>query len=385
MGIQHHQYRNKLSTARCRGFSLVEIMISIVISIVLMTGIIQIFLSNKQTYRTTEAMSRMQENTRYAMHVLTKDIRMAGLMPCPDTGKTLNILNDTASWQFNFDNAVTGYEGGVDAFPAEFTNATDNITPVAGTDAITIVGASGDEYKIVTHNKNAASIKLADSDHDIDDGDILFVCDNESSAIFQITSASPGTNDTLVHNKGNDDPGNCSKGLGYANPRDCSTNGTQKSFATPESKLVKFKAVAYYIATSDTCSTRCLYRIEIGDNGGVSGFDAPAQLVEGVENMQILYGADTTGDGAADLYDTADNIADWTEVVSVRLGLLMHTLEEVANAGDTDTTTYNVVDTSIGGTSGATTIQHDEDRRLRFVAPTTIKLRNKGCSGTNGC
>jgi len=43
-----------------------------------MAGVIQIFLSAKQAYRLQENLSRLQENGRFAMDFITKDVRMAG-------------------------------------------------------------------------------------------------------------------------------------------------------------------------------------------------------------------------------------------------------------------------------------------------------------------
>ena len=64
--------------ARQRGISLVEIMVALLLSLFLMGGVIQIYLSSKQTYRTQEGNSRLQENGRFAMEILSRQIRMAG-------------------------------------------------------------------------------------------------------------------------------------------------------------------------------------------------------------------------------------------------------------------------------------------------------------------
>ena len=49
--------------------------------------------------------------------------------------------------------------------------------------------------------------------------------------------------------------------------------------------------------------------------------------MEGVESMEILYGVDTDGDDAANYYVTADAVADWAQVVSVRVSLLVATID----------------------------------------------------------
>ncbi|MCI0652872.1 MAG: PilW family protein [Methylococcaceae bacterium] len=61
-----------------RGMSLVEVMIGLLLSMVLSAGVIQIYLSNKQTYYLQDEMSRLQENGRFAIEVLQRTIRGAG-------------------------------------------------------------------------------------------------------------------------------------------------------------------------------------------------------------------------------------------------------------------------------------------------------------------
>ena len=47
-----------------RGMTLVEIMVAITISLVLLSGVMQIFLSSKQTYRMNEELGRLLLNHR---------------------------------------------------------------------------------------------------------------------------------------------------------------------------------------------------------------------------------------------------------------------------------------------------------------------------------
>ncbi|MEE9358350.1 MAG: hypothetical protein V3U62_08730, partial [Sedimenticolaceae bacterium] len=96
------------------GAGLVEIMVAIAIGLFLVAGIGQIFVSSKQTYRVTEASSRLQENGRFAMIIMAEDIRMAGFRGCGSEGLKINNglkLDKTtgeisAGYQFN--QAVVG-------------------------------------------------------------------------------------------------------------------------------------------------------------------------------------------------------------------------------------------------------------------------------------
>lgn len=73
-------FRQYLSATACRqhGFSMVEILVALLLSLILTTGIIQLFIGSKQTYRFHDALSRLQENGRFAIESMAADIRMAG-------------------------------------------------------------------------------------------------------------------------------------------------------------------------------------------------------------------------------------------------------------------------------------------------------------------
>ena len=61
--------------------------------------------------------------------------------------------------------------------------------------------------------------------------------------------------------------------------------------------------------------------------------NAARPLVQGVQNMQILYGVDQTLNDQRDTsnYVTADNITQWRSVRSVRLQLTVSDNDEVGN------------------------------------------------------
>src|SRR5665647_3594938 len=70
------------------GMTLIEIMIALLIGAFLLGGMLQIFINSKQTYRMQENLSRLQENGRFALDFLAKDIRMAGYWGCLGTSTT---------------------------------------------------------------------------------------------------------------------------------------------------------------------------------------------------------------------------------------------------------------------------------------------------------
>ena len=69
---------------RMRGLSLVELMVAITIGAILLGGAVTLFINNRDTYKTTNELSRLQETARYALDMIVKDIRMAGYFGCAD-------------------------------------------------------------------------------------------------------------------------------------------------------------------------------------------------------------------------------------------------------------------------------------------------------------
>lgn len=61
--------------SREQGFSIIEILISLVLGLLLSAGVISLFLSSQRTYNVTERVARMQENGRFALEMLAYELR----------------------------------------------------------------------------------------------------------------------------------------------------------------------------------------------------------------------------------------------------------------------------------------------------------------------
>jgi type IV pilus assembly protein PilW len=59
------------------------------------------------------------------------------------------------------------------------------------------------------------------------------------------------------------------------------------------------------------------------------------ELIEGIEDMQILYGEDTDADSTANYYVSADNVTNMAQVVSIRITLTARTFDgNLTSTGD---------------------------------------------------
>lgn len=367
-----------------RGFSLVEIMVALVLSLFLVAGVIQLFLGTRQTYRFHEALSRIQENGRFATEILSRDIRMTGFTGCPPTNPVVNVLNNPADWWKDFGaGALVGYDG-AQVFPgrAVGTNAGDR---VAGTDAAIFLGGSGG-YFITASAPTALPPTFTLSGLSKPDGstlsrgDIAIVCDVQRTSIFQVTTVTAGPPSVIAHASGAGTavPGNCTANLFPSGtpPAPCASGGTVDAYVPAQSTLVDFSPSAYYVGVGASGAGRSLYRLQLQ----VAAAAAPPtasmvsqELIEGVQDMQIFYGEDTNGDRIVDQYVDANAVADWANVLSVRVNLLLVSLENnLANAAQT---ILFPADTGGAGTVGNSFAAGD--RRIYQTFTTTIGIRNR--------
>lgn len=111
-----------------------------------------------------------------------------------------------------------------------------------------------------------------------------------------------------------------------------------------------------------------IYTIQAGSNGLGLFRDTTGvaqELIEGVENMQIVYGEDTDADGTPNYYVPAGTAGlNMAQVVSVRVSLLIRSSDDLLTSQPI-AYTYNGVATT------------PADRRLRRVFSSTITLRNR--------
>ncbi|MFK7814875.1 MAG: PilW family protein [Gammaproteobacteria bacterium] len=358
-----------------KGFSVVELMVALVLGLFLVSGVTAMYISSKQSYRMTDNLSRLQESLRFSLEYISNDVRMAGYMPCRFPPLTRNVMDDsvtgdattgTDAWFLDyFDFGIQGYEGGVTAFPPHLpavgTNAGDR---VAGADAIVVLKGSVYTSSVDSHDATTNTFTLQNNFtlSDFDRGRIAIACDPRQASIFQVSAVDETARTINYTDVPSISPGNANTNIG--------------SFG-PDAQITSYQPVVYYLANStQNPSVRSLKRqYFIARTAGLNEVAdmREEELLEGVESMQILYGEDTlNNDLIVDRYVTANNVTDWQNVITVRIGLLMASGEQIT--AQVDTNAYNVAGTLISDTS---TPAHGGDRRLRYVANTTINLRNR--------
>lgn len=335
-----------------RGLSLIELMIGIVLSSLLLLGVLQIFDGNRDTMRMQTAFARVQESGRFAVDMLTREIRMADYWGCSP---------EKSSIQNHLDTEDTSYDEDVHGrFGADGILGKDNVSGdtiggievVDGTDVLNLSGAvdsCGGTGRMVP-SKTAASLHVTPS-CSVEEGQVVLVTNCQSGELMTITNVQNGGGDdsgkkTLVHNTGalgSDFVENASKDL-------------QREYGADAKVLTPYQH-QYFVAENDN-GEKALF---ISEDGG----DA-LELVPGIEDLQILYGRDTDGNDVVDTWQTASsNTAQMAQVVSIKVQMVVASDISVA-AKDMEVTDID------------NQITEYSDGHLRRTYLTTAKIRNRG-------
>ncbi len=337
--VRENRQVNHTFSRNEQGLTLVEMMVAMTIGLVLLGGIITVLSSSQSTYRVNEALARMQENARYAFQLLSRDIRMAGYRGCAGDGVAVtNVLEDATGFLWRLDQPLEGFEatdanGWAPALPVGVISSQQG-----GRDIIVVRGVEGVDTDVLSHSSDSADLSIS-AGSGLQTGDTVLVSNCQGAAIFQITGISTsGGQYTIEHDGGTGKPN--------------STTTLGRIFTGGE--MARIRTRIYYIRLNPRGIPALYWR-----RGGNT-----EELVEAIENLQIQYGEDMNGDRAADIYRTADQVADWDAVVSVRIDLLVQSVED-AIASQPQTYTFNGVSVT------------PADRRLRQTFSTVIALRNR--------
>ncbi len=339
-------------TRRQFGFSVVELLVGLTISVFLLSGVIFTVVGGSQNYSVLNDMSRLQENGRLAMEYLARDLRMAGYFGCYE-GQAGNGLNVSGGDLYDASADLEGFDSSGAAWqPSGSAAIVNDLT--SGTDAVTVRYANPAQTAAVeaamgTPNDSLNAGQSAD-DYLFKQGNIVVVASCDSADVFRVT-ADPTDSNVLQHSAAaqNSGPANSSTAL--------------HGIYEPGAEVRGYRGARYFIKTGGN-NIPSLFRRSVD----INGITDEEELVEGVENMQFLYGEDDDGDNVADSYKTAGTVANWNRVVSVRVALLLRTVDEYGTKSDTDTKTYQMLDV---------TVDPDDLRVRRQVYTATIMVRNR--------
>ena len=346
---------------KCRqaGLSLVELMVSAMLGLFLITGIAHLLLATNKSWALQDELSRVQENARMAVHILGSHIRRAAYTGCPSETSLANNISanhNARQWMSHFDKGLLGLQAG--------TDVKGYLDSQAISEAVIVHGINRNQSLLVSsHDTGTATLSL-ENNHDYDGGDLLALISKGCQQVSLFRAGADTDRNRVTHpisESGN--LYNCTNHLkGHYN---CHTSSAEaENLNHKGSELMPLNSYALYLRNSNGVPT--LYRKQAGEYMSGNSINAEA-LMEGIEKIRLLYGEDTDQDGVVNQYRTAADLGlfshQWKQVISVKLELLARSFREVAPHPQA----YFF--------SGQRIVPNDLYIRRNFVA--TIELRNR--------
>ncbi|PJK12854.1 pilus assembly protein PilW [Lysobacteraceae bacterium NML07-0707] len=385
-----------------QGLSLIELMIAMLIGLLLILGIMQVFSASRVSYQLSEGMSRTQENSRFAIDMLQRDIRMAGHFGCI-SDQALNPWDRASTFASSFETnagvlpteSALRFDLSIQGFDAQGSAPGDSLTllatPAAGggiytpalpADVQTAIGArlipgsdvlalryllpEGVPVTGMSGSTNQPGLQFDSAKWEIlrngmSNPGLFGVSDCRHAQVFQASAASAGA-----------------VNMGAATNNRMATFKT--ALSTDQLMLYRAESVVYFIGRNDA-GRPSLYRARFNAPPGGALTHELMEVVEGIENMQLLYGVDRRGlasgrySGVIDHQSTAQQVAaggangnpaGWRNVGLVQVGLLASSPDRSASMRPDN----NISMLGVSYTLPA-------DARYRAVYETTIALRNR--------
>jgi len=319
------------------GITLIEMMIALVIGLLATGAMLKVYVDSSQLYRFNEGLARIQENGRFGLEFIRRDVRMAGFWECYRDADLTNHISPGSANYIDFDAVhITGTNG------LEHNEPDEPDEP----DSITFLGAGRNVGTLSSDMTAPDSALNVSSTDDFAIEEAVLISDCETADIFRVTAV--------------DHPAN-----------EITTDELSKAYAAG-SRLYRVQQTTFCIAEFADPAQRSLRQLVNPISGQTCGKEHGDDLVEGIENMQILMGEDTNtdsegagGDGTANRYVRPETSGlNDNSIVSVRISLL--TISP-ANNVTTAPVPYVLNEREIT----------PSDKYLRKVFTTTITLRNK--------
>lgn len=320
---------------RAQGFSLIELMISIMLGLMLSLGIVNVYLGSKRNYAAEEDMARIQENGRYAINYLKRELMQVGFF-----GGRLDV-DEMPSAGVSTD-CVAGGNWALDARePMELINdfsaslVTKNGTTLSNTCLVVA------EVQLGT---DIFSVKRTAGEPTVLDGVYKTGVTEATDNQWYLRVKNHGDQKSWLYNNIS---GFVAADIGA---------GSKVDYWEFYSQI--FYIRNYSVVAADGIPTLCVKRL-------VGSAMTTECLVEGVEDMQVEYGLDTDLDGFPNQFVGDPNTPNIDDAVVARVYLLLRGTNPIA--GYTNSKSYNLGQKLVGAKN---------DAYLRRVMTTTVKMRN---------
>jgi type IV pilus assembly protein PilW len=333
---------------RQAGFSLVELMVGLTLGLMLIAGAISIYLATSQSYREVEQVAALTENARFAEQIVGESLRHMGFLGEVTANKVevaaglTAPLGDCSGAAGAYNLTRLGYAATIDSSGDALGCITDG---VEGTDVLVIKRALPQPFSAGprVRDPNDPPSGTINTPRALENGRTYVMTNNVAGLLFKSNGASP----------------------------------TVPSITTggeiPGGNAWEYQYEVFYIreVDPDPSVPKMLSRRVLSYNATADAMEFTTEdLAEGVENLQLLFGYDSNGDGDVDTYEELAAIetgGNWQDVASVEVFMLVRSA--TGDTQYTDKKTYQ-----LGDPNDPIGPLNDNFRRL--LSHTSVSLRN---------
>ena len=333
------------------GYTLVELLISMLLGLFLLTGVYQVNLSNQKANNLQKALEQTQKNGRFAIDSLSYAIKTAGYSGFYGSlsAGVENLLNTPTDEKLDISIPVSGYNNVANA---------DTIAGITGfkpdTDVLLLKGMCGNVVPVISNTNPDTLIAATTTAFSL--GDIVVVSDADQASVFQANNiATDSTTTTMTLVTGSGTPGNS-----------LLLNNSYNS----DSEISKYVVQMFYIKDGRNGSP-ALFKATLVSISGVVQMQEE-EFASDIRDMQISYGIDSNADQIMDQYNDASAITDWKELISINIVLLANSKKDNVVLENSSFS----FDTSLVTFTKDTVAATDADKRLKRVFRTYMPLRN---------
>ena len=338
------------------GFSLVELLLAMLLGVVVIAGIIQLFVGNSRASALVGGQARLQENARYAFEFISRGARRAGYFGCaPRPGNIVNGLNGEWSQlpEFDVTRAVDGNDGKPGAAwspplaglpggsPGNVNHdprgAIDINAIVAETDVLVFRHIQQPGQKLVQPLQPTGDpvITAPGGEPGFDVGDIVMLADCEQGAVFRVTEVVAAAGSATLRRAGGSGRFENASSLNSPQGLIPATLSLLDRPYGQETTVGAVQSTYFFIAPSRHLDNGGNNPLALWQKVGGAG---PVEVVQGIEDLQVLYGIDATlDDGVANpnQYVTFDAVPRGVgEIVSIRVELRVNSVDSVTQEGE---------------------------------------------------
>ncbi len=298
--------KRRSAAAYSRGFTLTEIMVASVLAIFLVGLLAQLYLSNKRTHRWQQGIARIQENGRYAVHILDSHIRQAGFIGCPSLEGDFVVASASGNPGIGAQNSLQGNTSNDSAWLASLPSRLRKQV-AADSDVITIRKVEPQLTSLTQTMRDQTHLQVTDNNK-LKAGETVLVANCSEAETFQVAKVSEhtgqGAQDLVSHTP-----------LTQHYAKDATLSPLiEESYLVANTGRKNHNAHPIY----------ALYRLAENQR--------KTELVSGVKQMKVSYGVGDNN-AAPQLHNAAwvDKHHAWRQVRSVKVALLLDSVEAVGN------------------------------------------------------